>query len=49
MLLQFPPHGYLRFPPDLAHDGVPEVQAAHKRFFEWKDGMYEKFRKKPAA
>ncbi|MFQ5458686.1 MAG: glutathione S-transferase family protein [Myxococcota bacterium] len=47
MLLQLPPHGYLRFPADLAHEGVPEVQAAHKRFFEWKDRMYEKFRKKP--
>ena len=22
MLLQFPPHGYLRFPPEIAHDGV---------------------------
>ena len=47
MLLQLPPHGYLRFPADIAHEGVPEVQTAHKRFFEWKDGMYEKFRKKP--
>jgi glutathione S-transferase len=47
MLLQLPPHGYLRFPADLAHDGVAEVQSAHKRFFEWKDGLYAKFRKKP--
>jgi glutathione S-transferase len=47
MLLQFPPHGYLAFPPEIAHDGVTRVQAGHKRFFEWKDGLYEKFRKKP--
>ncbi len=46
MLLQLPPHGYLRFPPDVAHGGVPEVQTAHKRFFEWKDKLYAKFRKK---
>ena len=46
LLLQLPPYGYLRFPPEIAHDGVPEVQAAHKRFFEWKDGMYTRFRKK---
>ena len=46
MLLQLPPHGYLRFPPELAHDGVREMQEAHPRFFAWKDGMYEKFRKK---
>ena len=46
MLLQLPPHGYLRFPPDVAHGGVAEVQTAHKRFFEWKDGLYAKFRKK---
>ena len=46
MLLQFPPHGYLRFPPEIAHDGVPDLQSSHRRFFEWKDGMYGKFRKK---
>lgn len=48
MLLQLPPHGYLRFPPDLAHDGIGEMQEAHTRFFAWKDRMYEKFRKKTA-
>lgn len=48
MLLQLPPHGYLRFPPDLAHEGVREMQEAHTRFFAWKDVMYGKFRKKVA-
>lgn len=48
MLLQLPPHGYLRFPPELAHDGLREMQEAHPRFFAWKDGMYGKFRKKTA-
>ncbi len=48
MLLQLPPHGYLRFPPDLAHEGVREMQEAHTRFFAWKDVMYGKFRKKAA-